>query len=145
MTSMFAQLIGFTMLLSIQNPFASLHTTSFTKQTHVMSKSGDNIGLVCCKIYTCKDVSLKHDPLYCKVIPVLSYIPHLLKCSCTPGHVFQSLCKVSSPYLLRYAWTTTRKISKTDFLEYINYWICHFLGTCYFDDTDQIDMSQVET
>ena len=37
------------MLLSLQNSFASLHTTLF--KTHVMSKSGDNIGH---KIYTSK-------------------------------------------------------------------------------------------
>ena len=51
-TSMFAQLTGFTMLLSLQNSFASLHTTLF--KTHVMSKSGDNIGLVWSKIYMSK-------------------------------------------------------------------------------------------
>ena len=51
------------MLLSIQNPFASLHTTSFTKQTLVMSKSGENIGLVWSKIYTNKKCQFE-DVLY---------------------------------------------------------------------------------
>ena len=40
------------MLLSLQNLFASLHTTLF--KTHVMSKSGDKIGLVWSKIYMSK-------------------------------------------------------------------------------------------
>ena len=62
-TSMFAQLTSFTMLLSLQNSFASLHTTLF--KTHVVSKSGDNIGLVWSKIYTSKkcqfeDVTILH-------------------------------------------------------------------------------------
>ena len=40
------------MPLSLQNSFASLHTKLF--KVHVMSKSGDNIGLVWSKIYTSK-------------------------------------------------------------------------------------------
>ena len=51
-SSMFAQLTSYTMLLSLQNLFASLHTTLF--KTHVMSKSGDKIGLVWSKIYMSK-------------------------------------------------------------------------------------------
>ena len=62
-----------------------------------------------------------------------------LKCSCTTCNGFQSLCKVSSPYLPgfwdTYAclnWITTRIIMKTDFLiKYNNIpimWFKPFLG-----------------
>ena len=43
------------MLLSLQNFFASLHTTLF--KTHVMSNSGNNVGLVWSKLYT-EDVTI---------------------------------------------------------------------------------------
>ena len=57
---LYAQLTGFTMLLSLQNSVASLHTTPF--KTNVMSKSGDNIGLYMRKKCQFEDVPII--PLY---------------------------------------------------------------------------------
>ena len=68
-------------------------------------------------------------------------------------HGFQSSCKVSPLYLvwfLRYAsrnWTTTTtRILKTDFLEYIKNRSCyfhHFLYTCVFEHTNWAIVSKV--
>ena len=63
---MFAQLIGFTTLLSLQN---------LLFKTHVMSKSGDNIGLVWSKIYVSKKCQFED----VTIIPLYYYI------TC-PGH-----------------------------------------------------------